>query len=123
MATRVTPTESRQITRADVDAHRLALRRVECEEHRRAELMCSDEAYYQRITRWAERHNLTMDEYEECWEAKNRDKIARILGYRPLGLIINGDPRGYALKIEPEHAGDLIKDWGGYGIVAPDKNA
>lgn len=36
---------------------------------------------------------------------------------------INSDPRGCALKIE---AGNLdqwiVKDWGGYGIIAPDKN-
>ena len=122
MALRTTPITYQTITQSDVDSHRLALRRVECHEHRRAELMCSDEAYYNRITKWAERHDLTMDEYEDCREGKSRDKIARILGYRPLGLIINGDPRGYALKIEPEYSNDLHTDWGGYGIVAGDRS-
>jgi len=121
VALRKTPTKVRTITKADVDAHRIALRRIEVKEHRRAESMCSDEQYYNRIVRWAERHNLTMDEYEECREAKSRDLIARILGYVPAGLLINGDPRGYALKVQPENANDLPKDWGGYGILAPDR--
>ena len=34
---------------------------------------------------------------------------------------INQDPRGYALKIRTEHTPqDMHKDWGGYGILAPD---
>lgn len=35
---------------------------------------------------------------------------------------INGDPRGYALKIEAEAAKELgiYTDWGGYGILAPE---
>ena len=37
---------------------------------------------------------------------------------------INGDPRGYALKIESESVKarklDIERDWGGYGILAPD---
>jgi hypothetical protein len=38
------------------------------------------------------------------------------------GLRINRDPRGYALKFGSEWAADkaIYKDWGGYGIVAPD---
>lgn len=37
-------------------------------------------------------------------------------------VFINLDPRGYALKIQSEDAKDLniYKDWGGYGIIAPD---
>jgi hypothetical protein len=36
-------------------------------------------------------------------------------------LYINQDPRGYALKIKTEYTpADLHKDWGGYGILAPD---
>jgi len=36
-------------------------------------------------------------------------------------LFINGDPRGYALKIKEEEAKELgiYTDWGGYGILAP----
>lgn len=48
----------------------------------------------------------------------NRE-IVRIFGETPAGFFINGDPRGAALKIDPEH-GDvsgLITDWGGYGML------
>ncbi len=41
-------------------------------------------------------------------------------------VFINRDPRGYALKIadgwmrDCQHELPLYKDWGGYGIIAPD---
>lgn len=37
-------------------------------------------------------------------------------------LFINSDPRGYALKLPEKVAKDhdLYRDWGGYGIIAPD---
>lgn len=37
-------------------------------------------------------------------------------------IFINGDARGYALKIRAQEAEklDIYKDWGGYGILAPD---
>ena len=37
-------------------------------------------------------------------------------------LIINFDPRGYALKLKPEFCKDknIYRDFGGYGIIAPD---
>lgn len=33
---------------------------------------------------------------------------------------VNGDPRGYALKIDLADGEQLHRDWGGYGIIAPD---
>ena len=39
-------------------------------------------------------------------------------------IFANGDPRGYALKIRSEYVKnnnlDIHRDWGGYGIIAPD---
>jgi Asp-tRNA(Asn)/Glu-tRNA(Gln) amidotransferase A subunit family amidase len=39
-------------------------------------------------------------------------------------VIFNRDPRGYALKIDDgyirEHNINIYRDWGGYGIIAPD---
>lgn len=39
-------------------------------------------------------------------------------------VFINRDPRGYALKIDDgwmrEHNAELHRDWGGYGIIAPE---
>jgi hypothetical protein len=52
--------------------------------------------------------------------------IDKITGFRAKGIpvIINGDPRGYALKIDDaymvEHNVDLHRDMGGYGILAPE---
>jgi hypothetical protein len=40
---------------------------------------------------------------------------------------INSDPRGYALKIKSEYVAehnlDIPRDWGGYGLIAPDLTA
>jgi hypothetical protein len=46
-------------------------------------------------------------------------------GKNALPVFVNRDPRGYALKIESEAARPLAihKDWGGYGIIAPEINA
>lgn len=42
------------------------------------------------------------------------------------GLILNGDPRGYTLKIDADILKSenikLYQDWGGYGILCPDFN-
>ena len=39
-------------------------------------------------------------------------------------IFLNGDPRGYALKIPDDYVRDndlnIHRDWGGYGIIAPD---
>ena len=39
-------------------------------------------------------------------------------------VVLNGDPRGYALKIESDYVRDndiiVHRDCGGYGIIAPD---
>ena len=39
-------------------------------------------------------------------------------------VFVNGDPRGYALKIDDAYQRannlDLPTDWGGYGLLAPD---
>ena len=52
------------------------------------------------------------------------EKIASILGTDLDIYMINGDPRGYAIKFTHNFTNDNIKnmwrDMGGYGIVAPD---
>lgn len=54
------------------------------------------------------------------------DAILRFRGAGAAGpkVFLNRDPRGYALKIETEAAADLniAKDWGGYGLIAPEFN-
>jgi hypothetical protein len=45
----------------------------------------------------------------------------------PKGLFVNGDPRGYSLKIKTEDNGEYpnriisYTDWGGYGILVPEE--
>lgn len=66
-----------------------------------------------------------------AWEhiktaAKNQ--IYRIFGTVPSGFFVNGDARGYAVKIDNENpagqalidAVQLHRDWGGYGILSPE---
>ena len=55
-----------------------------------------------------------------------RAKLDKLLHYteQDIPVFLNGDPRGYALKIRDEYvrAHDLAihRDWGGYGILAPE---
>lgn len=55
-------------------------------------------------------------------------RLDKILNFKAQGIpvIINGDPRGYALKIDSEyvrtHNIKIHQDWGGYGIIAPEFN-
>lgn len=49
--------------------------------------------------------------------------VRRILGRLPDGFFVNGDPRGYALKIDNDKSSipdGMHTDWGGYGILAPE---
>ena len=45
---------------------------------------------------------------------------------RNYAIFLNGDARGYALKIDSEHVKaknlQIYTDWGGYGILAPEFN-
>jgi hypothetical protein len=49
--------------------------------------------------------------------------VKKVLGGK-IPIYINSDPRGYALKIDDQIVRDqnidIMTDWGGYGIVAPD---
>lgn len=65
---------------------------------------------------------VSCDEWEE--ETKTIiKKVADILNITDnKTLFINGDARGYALKLCDEFSRDkdISKDWGGYGLIAPD---
>lgn len=65
----------------------------------------------------------------ETWPAltdKILDRLDKIINFKKqnIPVFVNGDARGYALKIDDEyvrHYGLTIhKDWGGYGILAPE---
>lgn len=54
--------------------------------------------------------------------------VGDVLGKLPPGFFVNGDARGYALKIDNDNpegkalidAVKLHTDWGGYGILSPE---
>ena len=49
-------------------------------------------------------------------------KVAKILNTNTFNMFLNTDARGYALKFFEDFSKDktIHKDWGGYGLVAPD---
>lgn len=54
-----------------------------------------------------------------------RKQVVKVLGKQAEDVFfINHDPRGYALKLKSEfcEGKNIHKDWGGYGILAPDFN-
>jgi len=89
------------------------LHSLEVKAHKLAEDYCNGE------------NGVTTDNWGEKCEPilKNVDKI---LNYTRKGIpvFVNGDARGYALKIDDEYVRanniKIHKDWGGYGIIAPD---
>ena len=52
---------------------------------------------------------------------KSVDKILNF-SKQNIPVFFNSDPRGYALKIKDDYTRDITiyRDWGGYGILAPD---
>ena len=85
-------------------------------------------SYENKAHRLAEHYcNGVIDTLE--WETETEkilNKLDKILGFRALGIPIhvNGDARGYALKIDDKYIRDnkinIYRDFGGYGILAPD---
>lgn len=64
--------------------------------------------------------------YVERTEANILHQLDHLLGFKDakVPIFCNGDPRGYALKIEDDYVrakdSDIHKDWGGYGIICPE---
>lgn len=62
------------------------------------------------------------DKWEEVSQTIE-DEVQSLFKNNLKGLFINGDARGYALKINDEittlYYNFLHKDWGGYGILSP----
>lgn len=87
------------------------LHRIEAEAHTFAERYCNGEV---------------TEEQDAKKEASILKRLDAILGFNEKGIpvLVNSDPRGYALKIDDayvrEHNLDIHRDWGGYGILAPD---
>lgn len=66
--------------------------------------------------------DITEEESDERDNLVTRQIKSLFNGTLPPGFFINGDPRGYALKIEQPNDKRLISfiDLGGYGILAPE---
>ncbi len=85
------------------------VRRIEAAAHRHAERMCSEEGYY---NRWTDEHG------DDIRDTQLERRLRKLLGSERAWL--NGDPRGYALKVDLAEGERLHTDWGGYGIIAPE---
>lgn len=94
------------------------LRPIEKQAHDAATAQCNGETYNGQPWRT-----------EDGWEIfkgyiTNRVRLA-FGGVLPEGFFINGDARGYALKLDPDSCvipAGMHKDWGGNGILAAEIN-
>lgn len=92
----------------------LKLWKIEQEAHRAATDYCNGA------------NGMDSDTWELCREKLSR-AVEKVFNCAVPGLLINGDARGYALKIDdvkvreyyPQEIG-LYRDWGGYGILSPE---
>ena len=69
-------------------------------------------------------HQATEKE-QNCFFDKIRNSVIKILGNKSKKMFfINFDPRGYSLKLRVESVKEcnIYKDWGDFGIIAPDFN-
>lgn len=88
------------------------LHKIEAKGHRLAEKDCNGE--------------LEEDENDEStwWHKKIEKQVQELFNNKLKGLYVNGDPRGYTLKINDfeKHYPSLnmYKDFGGYAILAPE---
>lgn len=75
-----------------------------------------------------EHANVGVDDSEYTRREKHiLNQVDKILHFRKrkIPVFVNADPRGYALKIEDDYMRshniiNLDRDWGGYGLIAPD---
>lgn len=92
------------------------LRRIETKAHNAATAQCNGAAYGGEPFR--------EEAEEELFDKETTVKVGRVFGGKvPEGFFINGDPRGYALKIDPDKGTvpeGMSTDWGRYGILAAD---
>jgi hypothetical protein len=87
------------------------LRRYELKSERAVEKLCSEEM------------NEEMTKYYEGVVKRSHKRVKEILGHGP-EIMVTYDPCGYVFKIDDEIVRaldiDIEKDWGGYGLIAPE---
>ena len=78
--------------------------------------------------------NISLDHCNGVIDTDQRDRADKLIVKRldkilnftaqDIPVFINGDPRGYTLKIDDQYIREnnieIMTDWGGYGILAPD---
>lgn len=113
---------ARHLGRPDQDGKKIsvALWKIERDAHNAATAQCNGEACngqpYRGEAQW------------DGFRSTIGVRVAEVLGKLPPGFFVNGDPRGYSLKIDPDNqqgaeliaAVNMPKDWGGYGILSPE---
>jgi len=88
-----------------------ALHRIEAEAHSFAERCCNEDV---------------PEDKQARKDASILKRLDGLLGFKAAGIpiMLNGDPRGYALKIDDEIVKakklDIYTDMGGYGIICPE---
>lgn len=94
------------------------LRRLETEAHDAATAQCNGERYQSQPFR----SDLEM----RAFKLTVRSQIITVFGGTlPKGFFVNGDPRGYALKLDPDKTTipeGMETDWGRNGILAAEIN-
>lgn len=114
-----------------IDGKRISsqLFRVEREAHQAMEHICSyPEPFFSPLFKREWDFNGADENLVDEFKAIIAERVAATLGKLPPAFFVNGDPRGYALKIDndkPEgkaliEAVKLHTDWGGYGILSPE---
>jgi hypothetical protein len=93
----------------------LKLWKLEQQAHKAATDYCNGDRFTEKEDEWG---NFT----EEV-----KAEVEKLFGCPVPGFFVNGDARGYALKIDDEKVRtfypptiDFHRDWGGYGILSPE---
>lgn len=101
------------------------LHRLEVKAHNATTALCNTNTlnWMQHPQPWTLKQ--TSEEEQDKFFDKIRASLVKILGKEAeKALIINFDPRGYALKIGPAYINErglkIYQDWGGNGILAPE---
>ena len=108
----------KRVFNLDMHGDRLArkLHGLEVKAHKLATDYCNGE------------NNVTTETWEPLTDSI-LDEVDKITNYKRQGVpvFVNGDARGYALKIHDswvkgytDKGGQIHRDWGGYGILAPE---
>lgn len=99
------------------------LRRIEAKAHHATTCLCNTNTleYLDHPRAWE--LTQTTEAQKDAFFDKIKASVIKILGKQAeSAFFVNYDPRGYALKLKIEFCKDkqIHKDWGGYGILAPD---